>query len=292
MASYTYDSLKEDYDELLASYSNKPSKVAAIKSVAQRIYSNRERYKVVAKGIIPWQFIGVIHYLESNLDFNTHLHNGDPLTRRTRQVPRGRPLDGEPPFTWEFSAEDALDQKGLYQETDWSLPKMCYNAERYNGFGYRMRRTGVNSPYLWSGTTVYTRGKFVADGKYDRSEISSQIGCIPILQELTALEKTQTSRIADITDSSRKLGILSRVRTFIGTTVAGWFTMDNVPAAQQFASMAKEFTWNYSTYLLIGAGLATWVVCKYLEWLHLEDYKNGTYTPSKMTIPAADGEEH
>jgi lysozyme family protein len=42
--------------------------------------------------------------MESNLKFQTHLHNCDPLTRRTRQVPAGRRAVGEPPFDWDVSA--------------------------------------------------------------------------------------------------------------------------------------------------------------------------------------------
>ena len=41
-----------------------------------------------------------------------------------------------------------------------------YELERYNGFGYRDRRPQVLSPYLWSFSNHYSRGKYVADGRF------------------------------------------------------------------------------------------------------------------------------
>jgi len=38
--------------------------------------------------------------------FKLHLHNGDPLTARTVNVPKGRPKTGQPPFAWGISAKD------------------------------------------------------------------------------------------------------------------------------------------------------------------------------------------
>ena len=49
---------------------------------------------------IPWYVIAVIHYLESGLRFDGHLHNGDPLAGRTVHKPKGHPQTGTPPFTW------------------------------------------------------------------------------------------------------------------------------------------------------------------------------------------------
>ncbi|MBK8429525.1 MAG: hypothetical protein IPL27_27850 [Lewinellaceae bacterium] len=97
---------------------------------------------------IPWVFIGITHGMECGFNFKGHLHNGDPLTARTVQVPKARPATGNPPFTWSQSARDALIAKGYQQVTDWSVPHMLHHFERYNGMGYRRR--GVPTPYLWS----------------------------------------------------------------------------------------------------------------------------------------------
>jgi lysozyme family protein len=129
---------------------------------------------------IPWAFIGVIHALECGFNFTTHLHNGDPLGARTVRVPAGRPLAGTPPFTWSQSARDALMQKGYHQIDDWSVAHMLYLLERYNGMGYRRR--GVPTPYLWSFSNVYEKGKFVADGRFDAEAVSRQCGAVPMLK--------------------------------------------------------------------------------------------------------------
>ena len=41
---------------------------------------------------MPWWVLACIHGLGSNFDFSRHLHNGDSLRWRTRNVPAGRPL--------------------------------------------------------------------------------------------------------------------------------------------------------------------------------------------------------
>jgi lysozyme family protein len=133
-------------------------------------------------GPFPWQFIGIIHALEASLNFDTHLHNGDSLTARTKNEPKGRPVNGSPPFKWEESALDALMIKGLHTETDWSVARMLWNLERYNGFGYRRYHPEVLSPYLWSGTTLYRVGKYKADGVWDPELISQQIGAAALMK--------------------------------------------------------------------------------------------------------------
>lgn len=83
---------------------------------------NRARYESVGNPMgIPWHFIAAIHNLESSRSFLTHLHNGDPLTGRTFHRPPGRPASGNPPFTWEFSAADALRLKSLEHRSDRGL---------------------------------------------------------------------------------------------------------------------------------------------------------------------------
>ncbi|MFO1068439.1 MAG: hypothetical protein U1E14_07945 [Geminicoccaceae bacterium] len=131
---------------------------------------------------IPWSFIGIVHGMEAGFDFNRHLHNGDPLTDRTRQVPKGRPPTGAPPFTWRASATDALMMKDLHQVDSWSLARMLYELERYNGFGYRRR--ALASPYLWSFTSLYTKGKYVRDHEFDPEAVSKQCGAAAILKGL------------------------------------------------------------------------------------------------------------
>ena len=83
---------------------------------------------------IPWVFIGITDGMECGFNFKGHLQNGDPLTARTVQVPKGRPATGNPPFTWSQSARDALIYKGYHQVTDWSVPHMLHLFERYKAW--------------------------------------------------------------------------------------------------------------------------------------------------------------
>ena len=128
--------------------------------------------------------VGVIHALESSLNFGRHLHNGDPLTARTVQVPAGRPKTGQPPFTWEASASDALRFQGFDKWKDWSIPGTLFKLEGYNGFGYRDHHPDVPSPYLWSFSNHYSRGKYVADGTFSPTAVSAQCGVAVLLRRM------------------------------------------------------------------------------------------------------------
>ncbi len=138
----------------------------------------------VSNGRIPWYFIACVHYLECGFSFNKHLHNGDPLTALTRQVPAGRPkVNHPPPFTFEESAIDALKLMGFDKVTSWKLPFILRKLEAYNGFGY-FKFHSMNSPYLWSYSNQYTKGKYVADGKFDSEAVSAQCGSAVILKRM------------------------------------------------------------------------------------------------------------
>lgn len=150
----------------------------------KQILSFKNHYMMVeAQTKIPWQVVACIHSLESDLSFKSHLHNGDPLTSKTINVPSNRPKKGEPPFTWIESATDALG--GYPRPLIWDLDLKLYFLESYNGMGYR--RLKINSPYLWSMTDQYTKGKFVFDGHFDEMAASKQIGAVALLKGLETL---------------------------------------------------------------------------------------------------------
>jgi len=134
--------------------------------------------------------IGLIHGMECDFSFNQHLHNGDSLKHRTVNEPAGRPVKDEPPFTWEYSALDALTYDKFIGWTDWSIAGICYKLEGYNGWGYRGRH--IRSPYLWSYSNNYTRGKFTGDGHWDPDAVSKQVGAI------TALWKMVTTHLVNL----------------------------------------------------------------------------------------------
>ena len=143
------------------------------------VINNQIAYKTVSsKTDVPWPIIAGIHFRESNQKFTCHLHNGDPLSARTVRVPEGRPIHGEPPFTWVDSAVDALS--GLWRPSKWDLSGCLEFVERYNGLGYR--KHGINTPYLWDYTSEYTSGLFVADGSFNPSATENRPGVVAILK--------------------------------------------------------------------------------------------------------------
>jgi len=133
---------------------------------------------------VPWYFVGIIHSLEGSFNFSAHLHNGDPLRGRTWQVPAGRPKEWNPPTDWASSAADAMVLKKYDNQPDWSVAQMLYRFEKYNGFGYRSR--GIETPYLWSFSNQYSKGKYVKDGVWDSNAVSRQCGAALLVKELVS----------------------------------------------------------------------------------------------------------
>lgn len=177
--------LKKDYSSLWSTCTVRPDRRASADAIVNRIVANRKRYDAAGKpNGVPWYVVGIIHMLEGSGDFSKHLHNGDPLTARTVRVPAGRPKTGKPPFTWEESAKDALVSDGLSRWTDWTLPGTLFVFERFNGFGYRP--IGIPTPYLWSFSNHYTKGKFTSDRHFSPTAISAQCGAAVILNRMIA----------------------------------------------------------------------------------------------------------
>ncbi len=179
-----YASLSAEYERLFASSALRPERSETARWHLAMLRNARSRYEQVGRLTgVPWHFIGVIHGLEASFNFRAHLHNGDfPLSRRTRQVPSGRPRVWLPPDDWASSAKDALALLGFTGQSDWSLARTLYRLEAYNGLGYRSY--GVPSPYLWSFSNHYARGKFVSDGKWNASARSQQCGAAVMLKLL------------------------------------------------------------------------------------------------------------
>lgn len=171
---------KERWDKMKISSAKGPT----FKAVADRLIFHKPRYEAVSNALkskgynIPWEFIAVAHNRESNGDFKTYLGNGQPLSKKTTIVPKGR----GPFSTWEEGAIDALLNAPPYaaKNKDWSIGGTLTKLEEYNGLGYA--RMGQPSPYLWAGTDQYVKGKYVADGKYDPNHVDTQLGVAGLLK--------------------------------------------------------------------------------------------------------------
>lgn len=157
----------------------------------QNYQANRSRYEEVARRTnMPPEMVAAIHWRESNGNFDTYLHQGDPLGRRAVNHPRNIPVF----HNWEDGATHALHQKRATQEalginrTTTDPARLAAYAETYNGLGYHGR--GVPSPYVYAGTDQYQRGKFTSDGRYDARHVDQQLGIIPMLRAITPQPRT------------------------------------------------------------------------------------------------------
>lgn len=153
--------------------------------VAKRLFAAKERYVAVEKLTgVPWFFIAVTHQRESSQNWSRSLAQGDPWNEVSTHVPAGRG-----PFkSWEEAAVDALVNCAPYASRlkDWSIGGLLTNLERYNGVGYANK--GIPSPYIWSGTDQYLKGKYVRDGVFDPDEVDKQIGCAGLIMAMMALD--------------------------------------------------------------------------------------------------------
>jgi lysozyme family protein len=185
--------LRAEYDGLFASCQIAYGKLDDVSAFVTHLISGQSQYEAASSATnVPWFVIGLVHGMEGDFNFGTHLHNGDSLKHRTVNEPAGRPPHsvGDPPFTWQTSAIDALQYDRFTDWTDWSLAGICYKLEGYNGWGYRSHK--INSPYLWSYSNHYTQGKYVSDGHWDANAVSEQVGAI------TALWKMVEDHLVDL----------------------------------------------------------------------------------------------
>lgn len=153
----------------------------------KKIYEkNKAIYEEISKKTgIPPELIAAIHYRESGCDFNTYLHNGDPLGKPTTNVPKGKYFDN-----FIDAAVDALSEKKsrrdefrLNSDSD-DIAAMMAFAESYNGLGYYKYHKDTPSPYVYSGTNVYIKGKYKSDGEWDPDLVDAQPGVYILITSL------------------------------------------------------------------------------------------------------------
>jgi lysozyme family protein/peptidoglycan hydrolase-like protein with peptidoglycan-binding domain len=189
----SFQNLKDGYERNWANLQIRPADLDKVRREATRLLQGKATYQQIqAVTNVPWPFIGLCHYRESDFDFETYLGNGQSLGRVTTIVPKGRgPFTG--PNAFVDGAVDALRLQGLLGASDWSVPRMLYRLEGFNGFGYHGK--GVNSPYLYGGSNLYgppeaRGGKYVRDGVFDPNVVDSQLGTAVILKALLELDTT------------------------------------------------------------------------------------------------------
>lgn len=179
---FTPQKYKAHYIRLWSTMQIKPEKKPIVKWYVNKIKEGAERYREVERETgVPWQVIGCKHLMEGAGDFSRVLHNGERIigtSKKTRLVPKNRgPFD-----SWEEAAIDALRIKN--QPKEWTIENTLYYCERFNGLAYLRDPSKPNSPYIWSFTQHYTKGKYYADHKYSPTLVSKQCGIAPVLKEL------------------------------------------------------------------------------------------------------------
>lgn len=179
--NHPFSALKAEYERDLAAMTI--TRDAEVDKAARDRLAARAHYAAVsARTGVPLVLLAALHMRESSGNFTTYLGNGEPLSRITKLVPKGRG-----PFkSWEDGALDAIRLEKLDQNTaPWSMAYCCYEGESWNGFGPRNR--GKKTGYLWSGTNIYTGGKYIADGIWAPTVMDKQLGIVPVMARMIAL---------------------------------------------------------------------------------------------------------
>jgi lysozyme family protein len=178
----TFQGLKGEYQRLLDTM--KLTRADAAMAAARKVFKNGNRY--IAAGLatgVPWPLVGVLDLRESDCNPGAALGQGDPWNRVSTNVPRGK----GPFSSWEDAAKYYIHYDGLDDPPGkWDMALTCYMGEKWNGWGYRNK--GIFSPYLWAGSTHYSRGKYVADGQYSSSAVDQQLGIIPVLYQMVVID--------------------------------------------------------------------------------------------------------
>ncbi len=188
-----FDQFKEGYERNWGRLEIRTNRASVVKKEAKRILDGKPIYaQIESRTGVPWWFVGLCHYRESSLNFGTYLGNGQPLGQRTTIVPKGRgPFTG--PNAFVDGALDALRLEGFVGASDWGIARTLFRLEGFNGYGYHGK--GVNSPYLYGGSTLYgppeaRGGKYVRDHVFDPNFVDTQLGTAVILKALLDLDPT------------------------------------------------------------------------------------------------------
>lgn len=194
--AFEYEIRKAGYRNLWNQAELRPEKRAVAIDVAEYLLGRRARYQAIEKETgVPWWWIAATHYREAGRDENWQavLHNGQKIVgtrRKTTIVPKGR----GPFATFEAAAIDALNYMQLSHLDDWGIERASWASEKFNGTGYARR--GINSPYLYSATSLQMPGKYISDGKFSASTWDTQLGVVAIWKAMAELD----SAVADAMD--------------------------------------------------------------------------------------------
>jgi lysozyme family protein len=180
---HPFEALRPEYTALLARM--RITRGAAVDSVAHKLIRliDAGHYDIGCKVTgVPVIIAAASFEREAASNFNLNPAQGAPLHQRSTIIPHNGPF-----VTWTQAqiaayAIDGMDKVGA---ANWSWPLACYYMERFNGFG--PRNHGRHTGYLWSGSNIYTGGKYIADGVWSASTADQQLGVIPIMKRIVEM---------------------------------------------------------------------------------------------------------
>jgi lysozyme family protein len=174
IASNKWDVLQPAYEAMLDEMVIRDEWKGRVTQAGNNLIAVSDRYLTVQTATgVDWEFIAAVHYREAAGNFKLDLRQGAPIKAAT----------------WEADTINALAEQGVTQlwkdnpKDSQTEEFALWLAERWNGFGYRLNRYGP-SPYVWSGTSLYTVGKYSSDGHYDPNLVDKQIGFAPLYMDL------------------------------------------------------------------------------------------------------------
>ncbi|MBI5093618.1 MAG: hypothetical protein HZB26_14385 [Candidatus Hydrogenedentes bacterium] len=139
-----------------------------------------------------------------------------------------------------------------------------FQPELYNGWGYRLRNTGVHTPYLWSYSNHYTKGKFVADGTYDPDAVSRQCGAAVLLRRMAEKDPSNVvftgapvggalDRFDQVRYSLKETRGAAELQEFLNRFPGVWVNVDGKPGPKTSEAF-KKVTGHYLAGTRVGRG--------------------------------------
>lgn len=248
----SFEQYKAEYAENWAKLQMRPDRAKSISAAAARLIAGKPRYLECQRRTgVPWWFFGLCHLRESSFKWDTYLGNGQPLSRVTTIVPKGR----GPFSTFEDGAVDAMDQMGFSRMKDWSLPRTAYRLEGFNGYGYhnpKVRGTAqplghpVPSPYIYGGSTVYVKGKYTRDHYFDPDFVDTQLGTLVVLKRV--MEMDSSVRFENAAGATPATKAATQIPVVVGGAVATG------------AAVASGWSWPLIASLVILVALIIFIV--------------------------------
>lgn len=136
--------------------------------------------------------MAAIHYRENTTDclkgkFSIYLHNGDKLGKPTVHEPKGIYYKkGQ----FVLAAINAIEKKARYRDDFYKLQSdsknivaMCSFALVYNGKP-SAPKIWKHHPYIFSGTNLYKKGKYISDGRYSSNSVDKQVGIMLLIDKI------------------------------------------------------------------------------------------------------------